>query len=611
MVLATSAHTARLLRDRVEETLGRKLPALPILCFAEFGLQLITERLDTLGLRPGFSLYDRAERAATIERLLREVRPQAAGLSNAVADRIGLWKRRLTLLASSTAAPEMSVGAVAAWIGGRYEQRLRAANAIDFDDIARKAVRLLTVDAALLLRWRDRVRFLFVDEYEYTNVCERELVRLLAADGMRLTAAADDTRTIDDPCRGSSDYLTRLSADLPNLRIMKLERNFRSRGRIAFAAKRIAGTTGESPNYVTPPGTPLRVMRSRNEQHEAEGIATAIATHQARYGTEYQDYAVLFRDLKQAAPIERALQTHHVPYRVYGAPSFFEQTEVQDLWAYLRLLCNPTDDSAFLRALNTPRRDIDHATLAQLHRFAANRGGSLLESALDPELIQILPPDQARTLRRIVNFLRWMIEHAANANPTQLVRDVIAELHYADWLRDTCNDAKIAAQRMNNVTRVVNMLQRFACRRSEGRLRSIITQFHLQAILNGDDEIAADGVTLSTFSAARGMEFAHVYIVGFEEGGSPATTPEDNVDAVSERHMLYRAVTRARESVTFTIAEQRRLAGGAGTRRASRFLADVPAQDLEWISPEFGRVFPENTLANSAAYMDRGNYRPR
>lgn len=605
VVLATRPNSVRSLRACAEDYAGRKLPMLPVLSFMEFGLQLMEPRLQALGLQPGFSLYDRSDCIATISRLLRETQPQTADLAGAVAEQIAEWKRSLTPPTPAPEAPATAVVPVAAWIYRRYEQRLRAANAIDVDDIVRKAVRLFTSDAAFLTQWRDRVRFLLVDEYENNSTSEHELVRLLVLGGVSLTAAGNGARTVDR----DNDSVERLRADLSDLRVVTLEQNFRCSARIAVAASRIAGAARSDfpADTARGPGVPLRVMHSRNEQQEAEGIAAALAAHQARSDNSYPDFAVLLRYLEQAPPLEQALRAQRVPYHVHGAPSFFEQPEVRDLWSYLRLLCNPADDGAFLRALNTPRRDIAHATLERLGEFAADRGRPLLDCALDAELTETLAPIQTQTLHVIVECLERMIDRAEHADPTQLVRDVVAELHYADWLRDTCNDAKIAAQRMNNVTRMIAMLQRFARRQPEVGLRSIITRLNLHAILYGDeDELANEGVTLLTFDAAYGTEFAHVYIVGFEEGILPAPQPNGDLDIASERQLAYRIVTRARDSVTFTITEQRRLAGGISARRASRFLTDLPPQDVEWTSSGPSPAFAENSLANSATYIDRG-----
>jgi ATP-dependent DNA helicase Rep len=613
VALTPIVHTARTLRSRVEEVLGCKLPGLPVFSFAEFGLRFIEENLDAFGLRSGFSLYDREESKAVVRRLLQEGRPQAADLAPAVVDEIARDKRDMAPPVQGEAQGS-SAASVAAWIYPRYQQRLLAANALDVDDLTRKPVRLLTTGAALLRRLRDQIGFLLVDDYEYTSACERELTRLLAAGGMALTVAGDDTRTIDDAAHSPADNLVRLPSELAGLRVVRLEQNFRCTGRVARAASRIAAGAGGSsdvaPHYAQDPGGPIRILQARNEQHEAEAIVADLMAHEADAGIGYRNYAILFRRPEHAAALERALQLSRVPYHWRGVPTFFAQPEIRDLWAYLRILCNPADDDAFLRALNTPRRDIDHAILERLVQLSGARGRPLLECALDPEFMQTLPPQATQTLRGSVQLLQRMIDRAAHADPGELAQDLLTELHYADWLRDSCNDAKIAAQRMGNVLRIVDILRRASRGTPDAGLRSIFTRLQLRAILNGDDdESVFDGVALLTFAAARGTEFAHIYIVGFEDGLLPATEAAD-IDAGGERRLARLLITRARESVTLTIAEQRRLAGGVTAPRPSRFLADLPEQDLQWVNAT-GGAFAENSLANSATYIDSGRYRPR
>jgi ATP-dependent DNA helicase Rep len=613
VALTPIAHSARVLRGRVEEVLGRKLPGLAVSSFAEFGLRVIEDRLDAVGLRGGFSLYGPRESTAVVRRLLQVARPQLADLAPAVVEEIARRKRELGSPASP-GAPGSSAAGVAAWIYPRYQQRLLAANALDLEDLTRKPVRMFTTEAALLTRWRDRVGFLLVDDYESTSACEREIVRLLAAGGMALTVAGDDTRTMDDSSHSPADNLARLSSDLAGLRVVKFNQNFRCTGRIALAADRIAAGAGGfsdvAPRYGQNPGGPIRIVHTRNEQHEAEAIVADMTAHQADCGASYRDYAILFGRPEQASALERALQLARVPYHRRGVPTLFAQPEIRDFWAYLRILSNPADDDAFLCTLNTPRRDIDRATIERLAQFSGVRGRPLLDGALDPELIQTLAPEAARALHGSVELLQRMIERAAQADPAQLAQDLLSELRYADWLRDTCNDAQIAAQRMDNVLRVVGMLRRFSLGHPDAGLRSIFTRLQLYAILNGnDDDGVFDGVALSTFAAARGAEFAHIYILGFEDGLSSTTEPAD-AGTGSERRLARLLITRARETVTLTIAEQRCLAGGVTAPRPSRFLAELPEQDLQRVDVA-GHAFAENSLANSATYIHRGRYRPR
>ena len=616
IVLANSVAAVRSLRRGAEEQLGRKLSGLSVYGFAELGMRLIERRLATLGLRPGFSVYDRRDSETVIERLLRESLPQAADLAAAVARQIAQWKQGFASPPFSTDAPDTSTPSVSAWAYQRYEQRLQNANAIDIDDLTRKAVRLLTTDTLLLNRWRAHVRYLLVDEYDRTNACEHELVRLLATDGVILTAVADNTRTMDDRALRSTDSVARLQSDITNLRVIKLEKNFRCSNRITLALNRIVGAIGGVSDVNSPPGlhpgTPIRILRARNEQQEAEGIVSALTAHQALTGTDFRNYAILYRYHEQAPIIERALRVARVPYTAQGATSFFALSEVRDLWAYLRVLANPSDDDAFLSALNTPRRNIHHATINRLVQFAAGRRLPLLECALDPDLMNSLATEQAQALRTNLGLLAGFIERAAaNADPPALVQDLLETLRYFDWLRDTSNDAKIAAQRMRNVSRVIGVLRREARKAPGAGLRALFPRLQLLAIRGDDDDPAVDGVALLTFAAACGTEFAQVYLVGFEEGLLPAGEVDPDIDSLSERHLAYLMMSRARDAITLTVAEQRRFAGWSICFPASRFLTDLPPHDLQWIDIGPGHVFTENSLVNSATYIDHSNQIPR
>jgi len=617
-VLANAVPTMRTLRVRAEERTGKKLSDLPVFGFAELGLRVLQRRLSTVGLRPGFSLYGRADCEAIIERLLREAHPQATDLAGLVAKQISGWKRAFASPPFTTDAPGLSASSVAAWVYPRYEQRLAAANAVDFDDLVRKAVRLLTTDTLLLTRWREQIRYLLVDEYERTSACEHELVRLLAADGVALTAAGDDTRTIDDGSAGPTGNLRRLAGDVAGLRVIRLERNFRASPRIATAIGRlVAGATDSSDvtpaHYGLHPGTPIRILRARNEEQEAEGIVSTVTTHQALTGTDYRNYAIVFRYPRQAPVLERALRVARVPYYIRGVESFFAQPEIRDLWAYLRVLSNPSDDDAFLHLLNTPRREIDHDTIDRLLRFATGRGRPLMECALEPDFVGSLMPGSAQALRTTLDAVARLIEQAAvSTKPADVAKDALETFHYREWLRDTSNDAKIAARRMNNVARAIDLLTREARDEKETGLRAIFPRLQLRAIRNdAADDSPADGVALLTFAQTAGTEFAHVFLVGFEEGLLPAAESDIEIEENSERHLAYRLVARARDSVTFTVAEQRSLAGAMHAPCPSRFLSEFPPHDLQWTRLDTVRAFAENSLANSVTYAERNSHYTR
>jgi ATP-dependent DNA helicase Rep len=584
---------ARALRARLAEVIGSsRASGVRGTTFNELSWSILRERVNALALSPEFSLYDRLDGEAVIGRLLRERLPNAAGLAGAVQRQIALWKRRRTEPSAGVEPASDSAADVAAWLYRRYQERLTRANAVDLDDLTLKAGRLLASEPAFAAAWGTRVRFLLVDEYEQVTPCEHELVRRLTAGGTLLTAAGDPDQAIDD---GSGESLQRLKSDIPRLRIVKLEQNFRSTGRLLKAANALLGPaaapTDKAPWSQREFGAPLRVIRARSEEHEAERVVAALLDHKSLHGLDYRNYAVLFRRLEHAGAIEHALRARRIPYRLCGGPSFYDQTEVRDLLGYLRLLVNPRDDNAFLRAVNTPRRSISRAALDQLARYAGYSNQSLFDAVCDRMLDQAYDRESLAVLRGFVELLSDLRRAAEREEPAALVHDLLARLRYEQWLRDTCNDLKLAERRMENVTQLVAQLTRRAQQQPRARLVPLaIELLHGAALGTDSDDTAADGVVLSTLAAAKGHEFAHVYWIGLEEGILPLAGELDQAAARAERRLLRLALTRARDSMTFTIAERRRQAAETPARQPSRFLAQLAADDIEWLH---GAV-PEN-----------------
>lgn len=591
-----SGPAARDLRTRVAALLGRQLPVLRVGTFPALAFALIERRLAVLGRSVGFSLYDRRDCEDLVQRLLNESHPQLSHLAGAVTRQIAIWKESLEIPVPG-ALPETSTACLAASIYPRFQERLQSANAIDVDDLVGRAVQLLESDPTLATEWQRETDFLLVDEYEATTVAEHVLVRRLTENRTQLTVAGDENR---DAARaeGLPGNIARLRAGVPGLRTLDLTHNFRSTPRIARAAAAVirperAGTRPEAGA-----GRRLQVVMARSEEHEAECIVRTLLEHKRVEGTNFRDYAVFVARTEQFSMIERALRAYHVPYQRRERVCAFAYAEVRDVWSYLRLLCNPSDDVAFLHAVNTPRRTIDRATLEGLMRFAGERRQPLLECALD-----YTPPSASAngsaTLQKIAALLRLYSERTVKDDPVRLVLDLIEELHYDEWLRDTCNDVKIAKQRMQNVMDLIERLRRLIVRSPSADPRALMSRLSLAAMLDPDDaDEASDALTLASIGAAKGSEFLHVFIAGFEEGMLPG-----NADLDSERRRVYAGLGCARASVTFTLAEHRRVAGEPAVRRPSRFLAELPPDDIEWLDVAERRGLAENIVGRSGTYQ--------
>lgn len=601
--VTSSCHAAHALRQRVAEHVSaQQALELSISNFHALGLALLRDYLAVLGYRPGFSIYDADESQALLGKLLRAARPAHYALLPTIQRQIADWKRTLTE-PGPQAVLEAGPVEIAAQLYPEYERRLRLANAMDTDDLIAKPVQLLRRASTLGVQ-PTTLRHLLVDEYEETTPAQHELVRLLVARGAMLTAVGDDNQSISRERGASAENIQRLALDIPNLRTVRMEQNFRSSGRIVHVANAlVVGQPRAASRHLWSDkalGSPLRVLKARTEDQEAERVVADLLVHKYRHGTDFRQYAVLLRSTTQAPAFERVLRERRVPFNANNEAPLLDKTEVRDLLAYLRLLCNPADDNAFSRVINTPRRDIDGVTLEALSRHAARRDLSLLEAARDPSFGSALPPERLTALRRFSDWLHTMVARAHRGDPIRLVCDVLAELRYEEWLRDTCNDVKIAERRMQHVMQLIAWLQRLARQNAGASLSDIIARLSL-ARLTGPNpaDAPADAVALLTIEAVKGREFDHVYIVGMEQGTFPREIEEDLRER--ERRLAYVAMTRARHTLTFSLAERRRRSGGVQASPPSPFLTDLPIGELDW--HDASRADALSPIGDAATYL--------
>ncbi len=608
---------AREMKLRVSDMLAADVVReLAISTFHALGLRLLRGRLKEAGYRPGFSIYDAEDSRSLLMKLLRGADGDARTLAEPVQWQISRWKNDLIAPEDVPADGGTNIHRLAATVYADYERHMQAYNALDFDDLIVKPARLLRDNPEVLGEWRTRVRYLMVDEYQDTNRCQYEFVRLLVGDKTPFTIVGDDDQSIYGWRGARPENLANLKRDFPTLRIIKLEQNYRSCGRILKAANAVIANNPHAfekalwsqRDY----GDPIRVLRGRSEEHEAERVVSELLYHKFKHSTEYRDYAILFRENMQARVFERVLRERRIPYYLSGGTSFFDKTEVKDIMAYLRLLANPDDDSAFLRVINTPRREIGAATLETLANYAAQIGKGLLAASLDEGLASRLTSRQLTNLRNFTQWLSHTVEEAQTAEPAKLTRELVKTLRYEEWLRDTCNDARIAERRMENVNELVDWITRLARQESDGAvLAELVAKLSLAGMLDKESEDnPGDRVSLMTLHAAKGLEFPHVFIVGMEEGLLPH---HQNLAANSieeERRLAYVGITRAQKSLAFSFATRRRRGGEIVDCTPSRFLQEIPTQELHWKDPEhtldpqavLGRA--EVTLAGLRAMLD-------
>ncbi|MBJ7223097.1 MULTISPECIES: DNA helicase Rep [unclassified Brenneria] len=597
---------AREMKERVAQTLGRKeTRGLTIATFHTLGLEIIKREYAALGMKANFSLFDDQDQMALLKELTEQWLENDKTLLQQLTAAISNWKNDLIDPAGAAATARSERDKLFVHCYALYHDHLRACNVLDFDDLILLPTLLLKRNDEVRERWQNRLRYLLVDEYQDTNTSQYELVKLLVGSRARFTVVGDDDQSIYSWRGARPQNLVLLQQDFPRLEVIKLEQNYRSSGRILKAAniliannphvfeKRLFSELGY--------GDELKVITANNEDHEAERVVGELIAHHFIKKTQYGDYAILYRGNHQSRLFEKMLMQNRIPYRISGGTSFFSRPEIKDLLAYLRVLTNPDDDSAFLRIVNTPRREIGPATLKKLGEWANQRNKSLFSASFDLGLSQSLT---GRGLEFLQRFTQWMAEVArlAEREPVAAVRDLIHGLDYESWLYETSPSPKAAEMRMKNVNQLFSWMTEML----EGSdldepmtLTQVVTRFTLRDMMErGESEEELDQVQLMTLHASKGLEFPYVFLVGMEEGLLPhqSSIDEDNVD--EERRLAYVGITRAQRELIFTLCKERRQYGELVRPEPSRFLLELPQDDLNWET--------ERKVVNAQERMQKG-----
>jgi ATP-dependent DNA helicase Rep len=578
---------AREMQERVGRLLGSDAGrGVNVSTFHTLGLKILRCELGAAGLRAGFSIFDEQDSDQLLRELAKKNEADRETLQRA-RWQISAWKNDLVDPEGALAIAQDDYEAFYAALYAAYQHALRVYNAVDFDDLIRLPVSLLRGDPELRERWQNRTRYLLVDEYQDTNGAQYELVRLLVGVRGAFTAVGDDDQSIYAWRGARPENLARLRDDFAGLEVIKLEQNYRSTGRILRAAnalianndhvfeKRLWSELG--------PGDPLRVINCRDEEDEAERVVSEMIQHRFSSGAPFSSYAILYRGNHQARPFEKALRTQNLPYFVSGGTSFFARSEIKDVMAYLRLVANPDDDSAFLRIINTPRREIGTNTLETLSHYAVERGCSLFRAIDELALGERMRP---RPLARLREFADWLstLGRADKGSPVDSVRQLLRDVDYRDWLDQSSGNGRAAERRWENVEELVEWLERLQGDEQRGAsLADMVNHLSLMDILERQDEEAGqDRIMLMTLHAAKGLEFPHVFLVGMEEELLPHRSSIEADDIAEERRLAYVGLTRAQRTLVMTCAERRRRAGELVRCEPSRFLQELPDDDLQW-----------------------------
>jgi ATP-dependent DNA helicase Rep len=574
------------MRDRVAALLAalgrRELAAdLSISTFHSLGAKILRADAKAAGLNPGFSILGPDD----IEPIVAELIGTAdRARARAAQWAISRWKNALVTPAKAGKGAKNDDEYAAAVAFKRYDDTLRAYQAVDFDDLISLPIALLSRHAGIASKWRERCGHLLIDEYQDTNPAQYRLLRLLSGERAAFTAVGDDDQAIYGWRGASVDNLAQLPKDYPALKVIKLEQNYRSTTRILRSANALISNNPKLHEKKLwsehGHGDAIRVTPAADDEAEAEGVVRRLLAHRFQHRGRFSDYAILYRGNHQAKLFEQQLRAQNAPYEISGGQSYFERTEIRDLVAYLRLIANDDDDPAFIRAVTTPKRGIGATTLERLGTIATARATSLFGAAFAEETAAAIPARQREALVAFCTLVNNLRYRALREPAGRLLDELVAAIGYRDYLDATC-DRKQAETRLQSVRGFVDWLSRKG--EQDGRNLLELTQaIALITMLEGQEGATPDAVRLSTLHAAKGLEFPHVFLVGVEEGLLPhrEAIASGNVD--EERRLMYVGVTRAQKSLHLSFCRRRRRAGGPVDCQPSRFLGEFAQDDLRW-----------------------------
>jgi ATP-dependent DNA helicase Rep len=613
------------MQERIAKLLKQPKQAkqLTVSTFHSLGVKILRQEAAGVGLKDRFSIMDSDDCYTVVSDLAVTTDKQEI---RRIQNAISLWKNGLVDPEDAIRDARDEDEAQAARIYRSYVATLQAYQAVDFDDLIRLPVELFRNNEPIRDRWQRRLRYLLMDEYQDTNTCQYELVKLMVTGlGKKpmFTAVGDDDQAIYAWRGASVENLRTLQTDFPDLNVVKLEQNYRSTTRILQAANAVIGNNPKlfekslwSEHGL---GEPIKVLGMPNDETEADQVAIMISADHFQRKNKWSDFAILYRGNHQARVIEQALRKERIPYTISGGQSFFDKAEIKDIIAYLRLIANEGDDPAFIRAITTPKRGVGMTTLEALGEFSKQWNCSLFEAALKGGIEAKLQDRQLIPLREFCHFINDMEARATRPGPSgsgdnaaELLDDMMKEINYEHYLYENFDD-RAAQGKWQNVLEFTNWLKERGRggRDRDGEEKNLLelTQMvALMSMLEGQDE-EPDAVRMSTLHASKGLEYPHVYLVGCEEGILPHKgDPDDPVEKIAariqeERRLMYVGITRAQRSLHVTWCKKRKRAGELVHCDPSRFIKEM-ALDVGDAVPKDNEVMtPRERLANLKALL--------
>lgn len=570
--------SAREMRERLARRVrGEAAQGLTLCTFHALGLKFLQIEHAAAGLKRNFSIFDDDDVSAQFKDLMPGAKPDAIELMKSLVSRAknaGLSPEQAAERARSPRELE------AAALYARYQARLGSFNAVDFDDLIRLPVQILEHDQQITAAWRERIGYLLVDEAQDTNDAQYRLLKAIAGPGGHFTCVGDDDQSIYSWRGANPENLLQMAQDYPALEVIKLEQNYRCSNRVLRAANAlIAHNPHTHPKQLwsdQADGERIRVWECRDNEHEAEKVAAEIAYLQAARQVPWSEFCILFRGNFQSRVIEKALQLLRIPYHLTGGTAFLERQEVKDALSWLRLVANPDDDAAFLRAVQSPKREVGATSLARLAELAQARHLPMARVAEIPGALQALPARAANGLAAFNDALQELRAQAPRLPAAELVRLLAERSGLLAELRTQCKDQASFQRRKANLEELADWFGGGPRGASAGDLAA-----QLALLSRNDKDEGGNQVRMMTLHAAKGLEFGYVFIVGCQDGVLPHETALEEGALEEERRLMYVGITRAKQGLYLSHSRTTRKFGELMRLKPSRFIDELPQAELQ------------------------------
>ncbi|WP_318712703.1 ATP-dependent helicase [Treponema sp.] len=611
LALTFTNKAAREMEERIKDLTNKKLQNLTVSTFHAFGVRILRQEIEALGYRPNFSIYDETDKKALIKETGQELK--------FTADALDLYK--ISVLFSDIKTGRKSWGGendMYRQLYEGYQEGLKLYNAVDFDDLIVLPITLFKTHPEILQRYKERFKYIMVDEFQDTSHQQYEFMHLLAE--RNVAVVGDDDQSIYSWRGADYQNIVNFETDFPELKEIRLEQNYRSTGTILAAANGVIKNNSNRKDKElwsgNGTGKPIEIYMPENEAAEADFIAEGIQGICAEEKRNYADFGVLIRANTQTRAIEEAFLEANIPYTVSGGTSFFERKEIKDIISYLRVIANHDDDINLIRILNTPRRGIGKVAIQQINEVAKNMSCSLWDSI---QAIVSCPPEECPVSDAVLDSLKEFSE-LIEKNKTMLggkglskkVREMVDEINYFDFLiSENPKSDKAARFKYMNIESLIKSMEQWENNPnySDTSLYAYLNRITLLSRDDMDEEENQGKVNLMTVHASKGLEFPVVFIAGAEEGLMPhAHAVEEGGDAAveEERRLFYVAVTRAQNRLLISACRQRRRMASIVDCEPSRFLDEIPSNLVEYHEPskevneEMAHELLQNMLKNMA-----------